>query len=229
MGFDPLGLADQFTDDRGYHFVEVSEALKRMCLALPDSRRVQVPPLYKQQSTRFRRPGDTFDIVIQAWKGDLLDPFPAMPGGIGGEVGIYRTDPNRRIPPLLDLPGLDEIPAALRPAVEKYASAIIKDAVELFESGVPLWWPFPEMNVGQGFKLIHPTNGQILFTTQEPQGGYWNTRWMTIASFEKYRAHELLHGRGLPAFSYNYHMEINVGPFHFRWNDPSSDLVRFDP
>ena len=225
MGFDPLGLADEFTDSRGYHYVEVSQALKELCLELPDSKNVQVPPLYKQQSTRFRRAGDNFDIVIQAWKGDLPSVFPDMPGGIGGEVGVYRTEPGRRIPRILDLPQLEKFPAVLRPMIEKYVSAIIKFAVEKVEAGVPLWWPFPEFNAGMGFRFVHPTNGEVLFTAQEPSGGYWNTRWMSYWSFQKYRARELTHGHGMPAFAYNYNMEINVGSHHWSWGEPGSQFV----
>lgn len=229
MGIDPLGVADQFTDPRGYHYVEASQALKDLCLALPDSKRVQVPPLYRQQFIPLRRDGDDFSIVIQAWKGNLPSPFPAMPGGIGGEVGIYRTDPGRRIPRLLDLPAIERVPAIIRPQVELWVSTIIRRAVEIYESGVPLWWPFPEMNEGMGFKLIHPRNGEVLFTAQEPRGGYWNTRWMTYVSFETYRVRELAQGRGLPAFSFNYDMEINVGPYRYRWGAPGTDIERIEP
>jgi hypothetical protein len=36
--------------------------------------------------------------VIQGWRGNCPQLYRELSGGIGGEVGIYRTIPGRQIP-----------------------------------------------------------------------------------------------------------------------------------
>jgi len=224
MPLDPdiLDSTVTFTDSRGYHYVGISESWKRMCLHLPCSERVQVPPIYKEQHLATKLDGH--DVVIQVWKGNCPKAFREMPGGIGGEVGIYRKIPGKQIPNLLEIPRAGEFPVQIRPFVVAAVSRLLKTLVELVEHGVELWWPFPELEAQIEMKLLHPDNGDEFFTAQpEPAGGYWMSRWMNYESYDQYIAHESQH-RPAVARACDYHMELSVKGHRFRWDEPESEI-----
>jgi len=49
MDLDILDATVHFTDSRGYRYVGISDSWKKLCLELPDSKRVKIEPVYKQQ------------------------------------------------------------------------------------------------------------------------------------------------------------------------------------
>ena len=185
MDLDILDATEHYKDDRGYRYVGISDSWKRLCLDLPDSKRVQVPLLYKQQSLHTTIDG--VPVVLQAWKGDCPQLYREMPGGIGGEVGIYHSVPGKTIPDELVLPRIDSFPEALRPLVREVASRILKDAVEAAEANVEWWWPFPDLGAEIEMRFVHPDTDEELFHADpsEPAGGYWMSRWMGYGSYVK--------------------------------------------
>gem|GEM_PF-1363711 len=211
----------EFTDSRGYHYVAVSEAWKRLCLDLPCSGRVVVPPVYRTQwlDTVI----DGHEVVLQAWKGDCPHLAHRLPGGIGGEVGIYRKIPGKSIPRDLAIPALEGFPAALRPEIKLIAETMIRDIVGWAEAGVPLWWPFPGLGVPIEMRLVNPRSGEVFFEADppEPAGSYWMSRWMSYESYALYAARELL---DVPLVTQNYIMEFSVGGRRFRWGDPDAPI-----
>jgi len=216
-----LDAIENYQDSRGLAFVGMSASWKRLCESLPDSERVQIPPLYKTKWIDTQIHGE--DVVIQVWKGSILDPFRGLPGGVGGEVGIYRRDPDRTIPRDLPVPALDEFPEAARPALKVIAETLIRDAVGWVEHGVDLWWPCKTVNAQIEMTLRNPRTGNVFFTADpgEPPGGYWMSRWMTFGSYAEYVVREHLH---IPHQAHDYVMEFSVGDRRFRWSSPDSDI-----
>jgi hypothetical protein len=221
---DILDATVQFKDTRGYQYVGMSDSWKRMCLDLPCSKRVKVPPVYKQQSLTTTIDGQ--EIVIQAWKGNCPKAYREMPGGIGGEVGIYRRIPGKEIPDVLALPRLNDFPANVRPKVKAALSKLIKELVETAESGVDLWWPYPELDAQIEMRLLHPDRDVELFhaNPSEAAGGYWMSRWMHYWSYAKYVARELFHLRRVPLNTFDYRMQFSVKGHRFEWGAPSSPI-----
>ena len=211
-------------DSRGYEYVAISDSWKRMCLDLPCSRRVVIPGLYKQQFLHTKIDGE--DCVIQAWKGHCPQGYRELPGGIGGEVGIYRTIQGKKIPKELAVPRIDEFPALVRPAVKKIVSRILKELVEIAESNVEWWWPYPELNAKIEMRLVHPDHASDLFKAEpaENPGGYWMSRWMTYDSYDRFVRHETLHGNMQPR-PQDYHMDLEVGGQRFHWGAPDSKII----
>lgn len=224
LDLDIFDSTEHHKDSRGYDYVAISDSWKKMCLDLPCSKRVQIPGLYKQQYLHTRINGK--DCVIQAWKGHCPQGYREMPGGIGGEVGIYRTIPGKRVPDELALPRMEEFPAIVRPIVKKLVSKIIKDVVELAEHGVEWWWPYPELNAKIEMRLVHPDHQSELFTADpiEKAGGYWMSRWMTYDSYLRFAAHEAMHGNMLSR-AYDYHMDLTVGDQRFHWGAHGSAIT----
>jgi hypothetical protein len=96
----------------GYWFNETSESWKEMCRAFPCFAALQWPG-YASTVIEDRINGQ--DVVIQLWKGWCpkflgLAGVQIFPGGIGGEVGVYRRMPGRARP--TSLPGLPPALAA---------------------------------------------------------------------------------------------------------------------
>jgi hypothetical protein len=213
-----------YTDTRGYHYVGMSASWKRLCLALPCSKRVVIPPLYKTQWIATQIDGQ--DVVLQAWRGDC-PKFHGLPGGIGGEVGIYREEPGRTIPDVLDLPMLDSFPAALRPLITTVVSEVLGDLVDVAEEGVELWWPYPALDAQIDMAFTNPDTGEELFhaAPPEPTGGYWMSRWMNYWSYATYRAGEALRGHATPLVASSYTMDFAVKGHRFHWGDPDSAIV----
>jgi len=218
-----LDSVQKYEDARGYHYVGMSKSWKKLCLDLPDSPRVKIPPLYETQWIDTTIAGQP--VLIQAWNGDCPHALRGLPGGIGGEVGIYRRDDARQIPDALQIPALAEFPAAWRPEIAKIASALIEHAVGLAEEGVERWWPYPQLNAQIEMSFSH--GGRPFFTADppEPADGYWMSRWMGYGSYVKYVAHELLHGHTVPLRTAEYTMDFTVGGKAFRWDAFDSPIV----
>jgi hypothetical protein len=222
---DILDSTVRHTDARGYEYVAISDSWKQLCLDLPCSTRVAIPAVYKQQY--LHTVIDGHDCVIQAWKGNCPQGYREMPGGIGGEVGIYRVMKHRKIPQVLDVPRIREFPAIVRPVVELVVSRMIKDFVELAEAGVEWWWPYPELNAEIQMRLVHPDHRSELFRADpsEKAGGYWMSRWMTYDSYQRFVLHETMHGNMQPR-PHEYHMDLEVKGHRFHWGAPESAIVR---
>lgn len=212
-----------YVDERGYDYVGMSESWKKLCLDLPCSKRVVIEPVYKTQWLHTKIDGQ--DVVIQTWKGHIPKGLRAMPGGIGGEVGIYRVEPGRRIPDLLDLPALSTFPPAMQPHVRTLVSKLLKELVEAAEHGVELWWPHPALNAQIDMKFTNPHTGDGFFaaTPSEPAGGYWMSRWMNYGSYINYIASEKLR---VPVHAHEYVMDFAVKGHRFRWADSGAPIER---
>lgn len=221
---DVLDATVRFKDSRGYQYVGMSDSWKRMCLDLPCSKRVKVPPVYKQQHLTTTIDGE--EIVIQAWKGNCPKAYREMPGGIGGEVGMYRRVPGRQIPDVLSLPRVNDFPPSVRPTVTAILSRLIKELVETAESGVDLWWPCPELGAQIEMRFLHPDRDDELFRAEpfEAAGGYWMSRWMSYWSYSKYVAREWLHLRKVPTNAHDYRMRLCVKGRHFAWDAHGSPI-----
>jgi hypothetical protein len=223
LDLDILDSTVHHKDSRGFEYVAISDSWKKMCLDLPCSKRVKIPGLYKQQYLHTKIDGH--DCVIQAWKGNCPQGYRELPGGIGGEVGIYRVIPGKQIPDELALPRMDEFPAVVRPVVKKIVSRILKELVETAEHGVEWWWPYPELNAQIEMRLVTPDHRE-LFTAEpiEKAGGYWMSRWMSYDSYARFVAHEALHGNK-PLQPYDFHMDLAVGGKWFHWGHPDSPIT----
>jgi hypothetical protein len=223
LDFDLLDSSEHHKDSRGFDYVAISDAWKKMCLDLPCSKRVVIPGLYKQQFLHTKIDGQ--DCVIQAWKGNCPQGYRELPGGIGGEVGIYRTIKGKKIPDTLNLPRIDEFPTILRPVLSKVVSRVLKELVQLAESNTEWWWPYPEMNGQIEMRLIHPDHESELFRADPPEraGGYWMSRWMTYGSYQRFITHEALHGNMAPR-PHDYHMDLTIKGHRFHWGAPDSAI-----
>lgn len=157
-------------DSNGYEYVEVSDAWAKMCSALPCFPALHWPD-YDTKCIEMKIDGH--DVVVQLWKG-RCDKFlgqKEFPGGIGGEVGIYRRIPGHGLPDNLDF-----LPLTIRTLYEA--------AVKL--GGNNLWWPYPELGVTMTFEFINPKTGHTFFKAG-PETGYWLTKWMRFTSYTKYK------------------------------------------
>ncbi|HTL38639.1 MAG TPA: hypothetical protein VL326_36160 [Kofleriaceae bacterium] len=202
----------------------MSESWKKLCLDLPCSKRVVIEPVYKTQWIETKIDGN--DVVIQTWKGHIPRGVPGMPGGIGGEVGIYRKEPGRKIPSVLELPALEQFPATVQPLVKTYVSKIIGDLIAAAEQGVELWWPFPQLNAQIDMWFTNPATGHEFFAASpsEPAGGYWMSRWMNYGSYVNYLGHEHLK---VPRWAHEFVMEFGIKGNRFRWEHAADPIHRF--
>lgn len=224
MDLDILDATEHYKDSNGYGYVAISESWKRLCLDFPDSERVQIPPVYRQQSLRTTIDGKP--VVIQVWKGNCPHAFRELPGGIGGEVGIYQLDPGRAIPHELTLPRIASFPKPLQPLVTRIASRVLKGLVEAAQANVEWWWPYPQLGEQIEMQFLHPDDDRVLFKADpaEPRGGYWMSRWMGYASYARYVLHETFHGRRVPHHAYDYRMQFSIGARKFEWDAPGSAI-----
>ena len=184
--------------EQGYDYDETSPEWKQLCVALPCFAGLWWPD-YSTKVIEDRIDGKP--IVIQLWKGfcpQFLN-LANFPGGVGGEVGIYRRMPGRPFPPHSSVPFL---PAGIYQAVRAKA-------------GQDLWWAAPDLNTRVEFDLINPRINQLLFHAAL-QTTYWRNKWMHNASYKKYR-HAAKH---TPVNSWNYAMRFTVnGKTYPIWGD----------
>ena len=223
------GLLDStinYTDARGYNYVGMSESWKNLCLEIPCSKRVVIPPGYPTQWIDTTIDGK--DVVIQVWKGNCPHVLPDLPGGIGGEVGIYRREPGRTIPNVLDIPALQLFPPAMRPRVAAIVSELIRQAITGLNTRTEIWWPYPALNAQIEMNFVHGKTVSEFFTASpETTGGYWMSRWMTYRSYRNYTWSELLRRRVVPVPAFKYTMEFAVKGQRFRWKEPGSAIVAY--
>lgn len=185
----------EITDDRGYEFLEVDEWLAQQCSILPCFKALQWG-VY--DTTIIEENINGHDVVIQLWKGRCDKPLGSeFPGGIGGEVGIYRRIPGREVP--------SNVPSFLRPLLAPLAH------------GADIWWPYPELGVTMEFELINPKTGKTFFRTGSSQGkfGYWLTRWMRFTSYDRYK--KTVEN---PVWAVNYWMVATVNGKKYVWGPP---------
>lgn len=193
-GFNPT---KQYSDDRGYHYVETSDAWKTMCLDLPCFTAVAWP----DYATKVVE--DTIDgkpVVIQLWKG-WCQKFLGrndFPGGIGAEVGVYHRVLGKRPPAQLSF-----LPSGL--------THLLGLSVDLADSH--FWWPFPELNAEIDFELINPKTKQTFFRAG-PERTYWMNKWMNTDSYHRYRHDQ--HGN-VPLFSDHYQLRYRINGKTYVW------------
>lgn len=200
-----------YGDSRGYSYVETSESWKQLCQSLPCFLALQWPD-YATTKIEVTLKGQP--AVIQLWKGwcQKFLGLQNFPGGVGGEVGVYKRMPGRVRP--TSLPG---IPPPL-------ASLVLGALSRLSDSEI--WWPAPELADSVEFSLINPVNNMTFFAAS-PEKTYWVCKWMNDGSYSKYQRDQ---GRrwGLlpwwwpgnsntPPFSVNYLMNLKVNGLSFTW------------
>jgi hypothetical protein len=169
--------------ENGYSFDETSESWKELCRPLPCFMALQWPgyATAKFEVTLKGQPA-----VIQVWKGwcQKFLGLTNFPGGVGGEVGVYRRIPGRIRP--TRFPGM---PPPL--------TALLGLASNLSDND--LWWPAPELADSVTFSLTNPVNNTTFFTSiAEPT--YWNCKWMEDGSYAKYQSDQGRRRAWLPSW-----------------------------
>lgn len=159
---------DQAKDRYGYEYDWTSDAWKTMCMDLPCFEALSWPG-YATRVLETKLSGEP--IVIQLWKGSCQQFLGRkdFPGGIGGEVGIYRRIDGRK------MPNLSGLPAHMR-AVYSVGSALARGK---------LWWPAPELTAEIEMTLLNPETRKVLLRAPKTKT-YWLNRWMQYDSYERF-------------------------------------------
>lgn len=201
-----------YSDSRGYSYVETSEQWQLMCRALPCFDALRWPGY---DAIAIDAVINNEPVVIQLWKGwcQKFLGLQFFPGGIGGEVGVYRRIPGKLKP--TSFPGLP-VPLATT-LLTQLAVVADKD----------LWWPAPDLNAQLEFSFINPITHQPVFTAG-PENSYWLCKWMNEPSYIKYMADQGL-GR-FPGDPTAYILEYKVNGIVGRWpSDGASSTVGRSP
>jgi hypothetical protein len=198
----------------GYHFITMSKSWRAMCRDMPDSPRVVIPPVYA--TAWIDLPDD--DLVIQAWKGNCPH-IPGLPGGIGGEVGVYRREPGRKLEAPRVIPEVDKLPVWERPLARRAIRWLLRRAQQIVDEGEQLWWPVEDSR--EPIAMSFAYDGQTFFAANQPDG-YWLSRWMTYASYLRFAAAK----RHVPAFARDFEMQFSVGAREFIWGDRDGGIKR---
>ena len=198
-------------EENEYKFVETSLPLKHAVSGLPCFAAIHWPGYSTEvvEDTINGKP-----VVIQLWKGWCPHLFksPHIPGGIGGEVGIYERITGRGFP--------GEKPDLMPESMWIFLREASKHANGDF------WWPVPEQNEIE-FDFINPVNNTIAFHAG-PQRTYWLTKWMGTDSYEEYKRAQGRKWKWLPAgfpgnskapkFAAQFVMEYKInGKTYPRW------------
>ena len=168
----PLTPTVESFDAKGYRYVETTDEWREACRPLPCFAALWWP----DYATKVIE--DTIDgkpVIIQLWKGwcpQFLN-LKNMPGGIGGEVGVYARMPGRRI--------AESIPDLPNPFV-----AQIREKIAGLGDG-EIWWPYrdSELRTTIEFDFINPHTGETVFSAG-PDQTYWLARWMDLPSYHNY-------------------------------------------
>jgi hypothetical protein len=182
----------EYSDTRGYKYVETSDKWKQMCTAFPCFAAIEWPDYATKwfPASIAGKPA-----VIQLWKGycEKFLGLERFPGGIGAEVGIYRFIPGRARPKALPF---------LPPG---FAGTILKPMANLTDKN--LWWAYPELGTQLHFNFINPITGAIFFSAGTEKS-YWLNKWMNTDSYEKYKRDQ---GNGkTPPFAVDYRLEFSI-------------------
>jgi hypothetical protein len=227
----------------GYEFVETSDDWNQRCQSLPCFAQIYWPG-YATAVVRQRIGG--VDAVIQLWKGYcpvFLAAQGVFPGGLGAEVGIYRSAPAEpgvhpqavaaprasrptSTPPKTSLEPpfrlVPEMPAVAVHLVERVSRDIdrtlagFRDPVSTPSTAGEVWYPAPELATKLWLKLVHPrsTGGGDLFDT--PPGFRDRTGYWCNRWMEKesYERYQRAYATPSDPTQYVLHYTIDDVPQH---------------
>jgi hypothetical protein len=166
----------EFFDDRGYRFIETSMEWRLACRPLPCFAALWWP----DYGTKVIE--DTIDgkpVIIQLWKGwcQQFLGLKNMPGGVGGEVGVYARQAARQI--------AEKIPEKIPNIPSAYVMRIKEKLAGLKDD--EMWWPYPDsvLKTTISFDFVNPHTDEVVFSAPQEQT-YWHTRWMDLPSYHKY-------------------------------------------
>jgi hypothetical protein len=189
------------TDADGNEYTECSEWLAQLCTALPCFPAVQFPGY---DTKIFEDTIDGNPVVIQLWKGrcDHVLFLPDTPGGVGGELGVYRRISGKTLP--------TNVPPAIHPL-------LLRAAAVVHAAGGDLWWPYPELQATVEFELINPKTNKTFFRAGPGPGTlhYWLSRWMRFTSYDRYKDHN-----EHPDWATGYWMIGRVNGRKYVWGPP---------
>lgn len=166
------------TDAFGFEYAEIAENWKVLCQDLPCFDLLYWPGYATKV---FPMTIDGVDVVVQLWKGwcqKFLD-LDTFPGGIGGEVGVYRRMPGRKL----------FTPRTV--AATTYDNRFIVDDIKALSRG-DVWWPDPDLSVRIGLTFVNSRTGDKLLEAR-PEETYWVGKWMREGSYLRYA---FAHGSG---------------------------------
>lgn len=205
-----LSPVKSYTDSNGYKYVETADWYKKACSFLPCFAALHWPdyPTKVIDDTINGKPR-----VIQLWKGWYPQLTDELPGGIGGEVGIYERVPGRTLP--------KSKPDGIPSAIWDFLVVTIKTKVV-----TDLWWPVSDQNEIE-FNFINPVTNKVAFPAG-PEKTYWVNKWMNIGSYEQYKKAQGKKRWWLPAgfpcnsktpkFAAHYTMDYKInGKSYPRW------------
>jgi hypothetical protein len=202
----------RYQDGRGYWFCETSDWWKGMCANLPCFPELQWPD-YATKYYEVNLKGEP--AVIQVWKGWCqkflnLNDFP---GGVGGEVGVYRRMPGRPLPTAF-------------PGIPEPLASIILHAIKTVGPN-DIWWPAPDLADSVSFTFVNPENNNSAFFDSGAEKTYWNCKWMELDSYSQYQrdqgkrwpwAPDSVPGNSkTPLLSTGYTMRFSVNGQNFDW------------
>lgn len=170
-----------YTDANGYRYVETADWWKKACSVLPSFAALRWP----DYSTKVI--DDTINgqpRVIQLWKGLCEHLGDEMPGGVGGEVGIYERIPGRTFPTSKP----DFLPSQFW---DFLVTRIQEEEVNDF------WWPISDQNEVE-FDFINSVTNATIFHAG-PETTYWMNKWIDDGGYERYKKSQRKKHWWLPA------------------------------
>jgi hypothetical protein len=201
----------RYSDAHGYSFDETSESWKDFCLGLPCFMALQWPD-YATAKFEVTLKGQA--AVIQVWKGwcQKFLGLQDFPGGVGGEVGVYRRVSGRARP--TSLPGIPQ----------PFADLVLGLLANLPDTAI--WWPAPELADSVSFSLTNTVNNTTFFSSVGERT-YWNCKWMEDGSYSTYQRDQGKRWGWLPSWwpgnsltpplAVGYTMNLTVNGQNFSW------------
>lgn len=183
------------TNENGFGYVQANDAFATLCLPLPcwsGLRWDGYPSVTREAVVRGEK------VVIQAWKGacENFALLPGHPGGVGGEVGVYRRIPGCPVP--------REPPSQLRGSAR----------FDPPQGPCDLWWPFQHDDTKISFDLLHPKTGELFFRAghEHTRQRFWLSHLMIFDSYRKFESQR----PDCPEPT-RYRMRVQVDDFSFEW------------